>query len=103
MSLSRRQQRLLTGIDAVRSPDPRTASMLAAFGRIAAGQPMPRREELRGPASRIRAVLLAAASAVRSTLHQAGAACAVPSPIPGGTCGITLNVGRGHPRRRVDG
>lgn len=39
MSLSRRQQRLPTGIDdAVSRPDPRMASMLAAFGRITAGR-----------------------------------------------------------------
>jgi hypothetical protein len=62
MSLSRRQQRLLTGIDdAVSRSDPRMASLPAVFGSITADQPMPRREELRGPVS----------------------------PIRGGTCGVT--------------
>jgi len=48
MSLSRRQQRLLSRIDdAVSRSDPQLAGMLAVFGRLAASEPMPRRVELR--------------------------------------------------------
>lgn len=48
MSLSRRQQRLLNRIDDAESRSaPRLAGMLAVFARLTAGEPMPRREELR--------------------------------------------------------
>jgi hypothetical protein len=48
MSLSRRQQRLLNRIDDEESRSaPGLAGMLAVFARLTAGEPMPRREELR--------------------------------------------------------
>lgn len=42
-----REQRLLDKIsDALRRSDPQLASMLAIFGRLTAGEPMPDREQL---------------------------------------------------------
>jgi hypothetical protein len=78
MSLPSRQQRLLRGIDdAVCRSDPRLASMLAIFGRLTAGEEMPGREELRTPPlSRVRAVLLAAATAAAALITRAAGACA---------------------------
>ncbi|MGH3195101.1 MAG: hypothetical protein ACRDNT_04025 [Streptosporangiaceae bacterium] len=77
MSLSRRQQRLLTGIDnAVSRSDPRLASMLATFGQLTTAEPMPRRGELRGPATRIRDALLLATAVIAAVITRAaGAAC----------------------------
>lgn len=63
MSLSRRQRRLLQEMsDAVSRSDPLLARKLAVFSQLSAGQPMPRREQLRTLASRIRAALLPAAT-----------------------------------------
>jgi hypothetical protein len=66
MRLSVREQRQLDTIDEVVSrSDARLASMLATFGRLTAGEPMPDREQLPtrpGPA--------------RRALHVAGAATA---------------------------
>lgn len=78
MSLSCRQQRLLREIDdAVCRADPRLASMLAIFGRLAAGEGMPGRERLRTPALvRVRAVLAAAVTAAAALLTRAAGACA---------------------------
>lgn len=78
MSLSCRQQRLLgrTG-DAICRSDPRLASMLALFARLAAGEEMPGREQLRAPAlSRLRASVLMAAAAAATLVTCAAAACA---------------------------
>jgi hypothetical protein len=56
MRLSVREQRQLDTIDeAVSRSDARLASMLATFGRLTAGEPMPDREQLPrrpGPAGR---------------------------------------------------
>jgi hypothetical protein len=77
MSLSPRQQRLLDHIDAALShADPRLAGQLAVFGRLTAGQPMPRREELRTPASRIRAAAAACGAAITALTIRAGATMA---------------------------
>lgn len=88
MSLSRRQQRLLNQIDAaVSRSDPRLAGMLAVFTRLTAGEPMPRREQLRTLAGRIRAGLLLAAIAITtliiiaaSTMARATGATAALGP-----------------------
>ncbi len=78
MSLSCRQQRLLRQIDdAVCRADPRLASMLAIFGRLAAGEEMPGGEQLRTPPLvRVRAVLAAAVTAAVALLTRAAGACA---------------------------
>jgi len=53
MRLSVREQRQLDTIGAaVGSSDARLASMLATFGRLTAGEPMPDREQLTRPAGR---------------------------------------------------
>lgn len=51
MDRSVRDQRLLENIGvAVSRSDPRLASMLATFGRLTAGEPMPDGEQLSRPA-----------------------------------------------------
>jgi hypothetical protein len=53
MSMSVREQRQLDTIgEAVSRSDARLASMLATFGRLTAGEPMPEREQLTRLASR---------------------------------------------------
>jgi hypothetical protein len=53
MRLSVREQRQLDTIgEAVGQSDVQLASMLATFGRLAAGEPMPDREQLTRPGSR---------------------------------------------------
>jgi hypothetical protein len=55
MRLSVREQRQLDTIgEAVGQSDVQLASMLATFGRLAAGEPMPDREQLTRPGSRPR-------------------------------------------------
>jgi hypothetical protein len=55
MRLSVREQRQLDTIgEAVSQSDVQLASMLATFGRLAAGEPMPDREQLTRPGSRPR-------------------------------------------------
>jgi hypothetical protein len=66
MRLSVREQRQLDTIgEAVGQSDVQLASMLATFGRLAAGEPMPDREQLTRPGSR-----------PRRTWHAAGAGMA---------------------------
>jgi hypothetical protein len=66
MCLSVREQRQLATIDeAVSSSDGQLASMLATFGRLTAGEPMPDREQLAKLGGR-----------ARRTRHAAGAAMA---------------------------
>jgi hypothetical protein len=73
VSLPSRQQRLLREIDeAVCRCDPRLASMLAIFTRLAAGEQMPGREQLQTPASR----LLAATATIAALIRRAAGACA---------------------------
>jgi hypothetical protein len=73
VSLPGRQQRLLREIDkAVCRCDPRLASMLAIFARLAAGEQMPAREQLKTPASRV----LAAAATIATLISRAAGACA---------------------------
>jgi hypothetical protein len=65
MCLSVREQRQLDTIgEAVSRSDARLASLLAAFGRLTAGAPMPEREQLAALPSRGGAALHAAAAAV---------------------------------------
>jgi hypothetical protein len=64
MSLSAREHRQLDDIgEAVRRSDPRLASMMIIFGRLAAGEPMPEREGFAAP-GRARRVMYAAAAAL---------------------------------------
>jgi hypothetical protein len=73
VSLPSRQQRLLREIDkAVCRCDPRLASMLAIFARLAAGEPMPDREQLQTPESRV----LAAAATIATLISRAAGTCA---------------------------
>jgi hypothetical protein len=65
MCLSVREQRQLDCIgEAVRRSDARLASMMVTFGRLAAGEPMPEREQIAAAAGRARAALHAVAAAV---------------------------------------
>jgi hypothetical protein len=71
VSLPSRQQRLLRAIDkAICRCDPRLASMLAIFDRLAAGDPMPGHEQLQTPASRV----LAAAATIATLISRAAGA-----------------------------
>jgi hypothetical protein len=73
VSLPSRQQRLLREIDkAVSRCDPRLASMLAMFARLAAGEQMPGREQLQTPASR----MPVAAAIVAALISRAAGGCA---------------------------
>ena len=73
MSLPSRQQRLLREIDnAVSRSDPRLASMVAIFARLAAGEQMPGREQLQTPASR----MLGAAAIIAALISRAAGTCA---------------------------
>jgi hypothetical protein len=73
VSLPSRQQRLLREIDqAVTRSDPRLASMVAIFTRLAAGEQMPGREQLRTPASR----MPVAAAIITALINRAVGACA---------------------------
>ncbi len=74
MCLARREQRLLEQIgEQVTRSDPRLASMMAAFGRLAEGEAIPAREQLRGPASQAKATLRAAAATAATLLAWAAA------------------------------
>jgi len=64
MTLPRRQRRLLEAIDhQMTSTDPRLAWMLATFGRLWAGEPLPACEQLHTRTSRFRAGLWQALAA----------------------------------------
>jgi hypothetical protein len=66
MVLSVREQRQLDTIgEAARRSDARLASMLATFGRLTAGEPMPDREQLARLAARARAWRAACAAMAR--------------------------------------
>jgi hypothetical protein len=65
MCLGAREQRQLDDIgEAVSRSDARLASMMVIFGRLAAGEPIPEREQLPAAAGRARTALHAAAAAV---------------------------------------
>jgi hypothetical protein len=65
MCLPAREQRQLDGIgDAVRRQDAKLASMMVAFGRLAASEPMPEREQIVRTSGPVRAALEAADAAV---------------------------------------
>jgi hypothetical protein len=73
VGLPSRQQKLLREIDkAVSRSDPRLASMVAIFARLAAGEQMPGREQLQTPASR----MLGAAAIIAALISRAAGACA---------------------------
>ena len=73
MDLSSREQRLLDRIsESEGQSDPRLTWMLAAFGRLTAGEAMPDREQLGIPGDRIKAALHAAASPAARLTAWAG-------------------------------
>jgi hypothetical protein len=77
MHLSSREQRLLDRISEAESQsDPRLASMLAAFGRLTAGEAMPDREQQKISAGRIKAALRATASPAARLTTSVRALCA---------------------------
>jgi hypothetical protein len=65
MRLCAREERLLGRLgEEVTCSDPRLASMMATFGRLTAGEPMPDREQLAALTGRTRAALHAVGGAM---------------------------------------
>jgi hypothetical protein len=77
MSLFRRQQRVLGGIEeALSRSDPGLASMMAVFVQLTAGEEMPGDEQLRAPGlRRVRTAMCLAAAAAAGLIMRVAVAC----------------------------